>query len=182
MADPFTGEVRAFAFNYAPENWSYCAGNTIVVAQNTALYSVLGNTYGGTPNQTFQLPQLINLTPMGTGGGASLGQTMGYAQWPLTLAQKPVHSHNLVPAYSNNYPSIAGVTAVPTAGATFDIIESGSNMQEVDIFAQNAVQNSTLAPANLASVGNGLPHENRQPLLALNFCICLYGEYPIRPS
>jgi len=183
MADPFTGEIRAFAFNYAPENWSFCDGGTIVAAQNAALYSVLGNVYGGSAGQTFQLPQLTNLAPMGTGAGlANLGQTMGYDQWPLTATQMPTHSHNLVPAYSNNFPSTVGVTAVPTAGSTFDIIESGPNQQEINIFAQNVVANTTIAPASLATVGGGQPHENRQPFLALNFCLCLYGEYPIRPS
>jgi len=94
----------------------------------------------------------------------------------------PNHNHNLVPAYSNNFPSTVGVTAVPSVGATFDIIESGPSQQEINIFAQNVIANTTLSPSSLATVGGGQPHENRQPFLALNFCLCLYGEYPIKPS
>jgi microcystin-dependent protein len=181
MAEPFIGEIRIFGFTFAPQDWAQCNGAPVGVQQNTALFSLLGTTYGGDGRRTFNLPNLSGLAPAGAGqgpglSGLSLGQSAGAYGVTLAQGEMPSHGHALngaIAAASVNEPTPTGnsfvarfLTEVPTPAVAQNLFTPGGN--PTTTFAQGAVGTS----------GNSGPHENRQPFLALNFCICLSGVYP----
>ncbi len=171
MSDPYTGEIQLYGFNFAPYRWALCTGQTIPVSQNTALFSLLGNAYGGDGISTFLLPNLVGRTPISQGQAPgltaySLGQTEGVTSVTLSAAEMPSHNHTLSMANG--------------AGARSSI---PSNNQSLSTPAQSRIftpgpPNTNLSPAALSGAGGGLPHENRQPFLALNYSIALAGRYP----
>lgn len=183
MADPFTGEIRAFAFNFAPYNWATCSGTTINIPQNSALYAIIGTTYGGDGVNTFALPKLQGRVTMGTGTGAGLtprilGVTAGTAGVTLTSSsQLPPHQHSVNVQIPAN-PSAAGQTGAPSA----TVVPSAESTPLI-LFNNATVPTSVLMPGAVQAAGSAspTPHENRQPYLVLNYCICLYGEWPSRP-
>lgn len=169
---PFIGEIRPFAFGFAPKNWAQCNGQLLSINTNQALFSLLGTQFGGNGVNTFALPNLQGRAPisLGNGGGGAytVGNNGGTATVALTAAQIPTHTHtaNLsTAANSGNTPSSSLLPgAFPSLpGYTTD----GSQM-----VAMNA--------STVASAGGGQAHENRQPYLALNMCICLAGIFPSR--
>jgi microcystin-dependent protein len=174
MADPFVGEIRIYPFNFAPKGWAFCAGQLMPISQNTALFSLLGTTYGGDGKSTFALPNMQGNAPMhpGQGPGLSLhdlGETGGSQTITLLQSEMPAHSH--------------GVQAAPSVVAGDSNIAQGnafakSSQGNVYSPAQNliAMSGSTLAPA-----GGDLPHNNMMPYLTLNFCVALQGIFPARP-
>jgi microcystin-dependent protein len=171
MADPFVAEIRIFPFNFAPKGWAFCDGQVMLIAQNTALYSLLLTTYGGNGTTTFALPDLQGRAPMhpGQGPGLSartLGESAGSDTVTLQESELPAHSH-AVRAASDD-------AAFKTASGK--LVASGNTM-----FANTAAPNRTLAPEALAPAGGGQPHNNLQPYLTLNFCIALLGVFPPRP-
>lgn len=174
MADPFVAEIRIFPFGFAPKGWAFCNGQILPISQNTALFSLLGTTYGGDGKSTFALPDLQGNAPMqpGQGKGLSLydlGQTGGAQDISLIQAEIPVHSHswlaNAAPA-TLNAPDTDRTIARSSGGNAY---KSGSNPD-----VQMAV------PQALTPAGGGLPHNNMQPYLVLNFCIALQGVFPPR--
>ena len=173
MADPFVAEIRIFPFNFAPKGWARCDGQLLPISQNTALFSLLGTTYGGDGKSNFALPDLQGRAPMhpGQGPGLSqhdLGETGGTETATLLQTEIPAHNH-LVGA--QNTP--LGGVATP-AGNTLNRPASG-NLYNVASPAPVAMSPEELAPA-----GGDLPHDNMQPYLTLNFCIALQGVYPPR--
>ncbi len=182
MADPFYGEIRAFGFTYAPAGWAFCQGQNMPVAQNPALYSVIGNLYGGTPGQNFNLPDLRGRAPMGQGSGPGLtprtvAQAVGTPTEKLLITQMPPHEH-----------AIAVQTGNATASApTGNFLAAGNKPAGFGTQSQptyaSGLLDTLLPPAALTPFqGGGQPHSNMQPYLALNLCICLQGDtYPIRP-
>ena len=185
MADPFTGEIRIFGFNYPPENWAFCNGQMIQVQQNPALYSIIGMTYGGNvAQQVFALPNLQGRTPMGTGNGPGLtprnaGDSPGEPTVTLTQTTLPAHSHamNAFHASSN-----ADLVAAPSASARLSVEERELPAPITPLKAySNTAPNTTMAPQAASPAGGGLPHPNAQPYQVFNFCICLYGVYPSKP-
>ena len=178
MAAPFVGEIRAFPFDFAPLDWAYCSGQSMPVQQNTALYSVIGNTYGGN-QQSFHLPDLRGRAAMGTGTGPGrsprlIGDAVGSASVTLNLGQLPLHDHKIV-AQADNAGSAQPDNRFLAQGGT-----SGSRPTPQPTYAEGTL-NTPLAANALALSGQSGAHSNMQPYLALNFCICLYGEYPIKP-
>lgn len=194
--DAYIGEIRAFPFSFVPAGWLGCYGQTVNVYQYQALYTLLGNTYGGTPNQTFVLPNMQTLAPIGQGTGTGLtprtmGHTYGAASVALTSAnQLPAHVHTL----SMQVPVAANLTkntqTTPTASASWLArtanVTSDTVTVAVPSYTKNTGQapNTTLMSAAMGYTGgnsNGTvtPHENRQPYLPLVFCICTDGIYPI---
>lgn len=173
MADPFVAEIRIFPFNFAPKGWAWCDGQLLPLSQNTALFSLLGTTYGGNGKSNFALPNLQGRAPMhpGQGPGLSLhdlGETGGSETVTLLESEIPAHTHALMaqgaPADTNtpvNH-SIARVI-----GATPYLPSSGASLA--------AMSNQALTPA-----GGDAPHNNMQPYLTLYFCIALQGVYPPR--
>lgn len=170
MSDPFLGEISMFAGNFAPRGWALCNGQLLSIAQNSALFALLGTTYGGDGQATFALPDLRGRAPVhvGTlsGGGTYVqGQTGGTESVTLLTTQMPTHTHTLAAG-------AVGTQASPAGGLP-------GTTPAHDFRYSNATANATLHPGTI-SPGNAQPHENRSPVLALNFIIALNGVFPSR--
>lgn len=172
MADPFVAEIRLFPFNFAPRGWAFCDGQLLPLSQNTALFSLLGTTYGGNGKSNFALPNLQGRSPMhpGQGPGLSLhdlGETGGSETVSLLESEIPSHAHQL----RANTLDLAD-TNIAGPSASLALSASGTLYQ--------ATANSFAAPEALAPAGGDQPHNNLQPYLTLNFCIALQGVFPPR--
>ncbi|MDR3527380.1 MAG: tail fiber protein [Rhizomicrobium sp.] len=177
MSEPYVGEIRSFGFNYAPYQWAMCNGQLIAVSQNAALFAILGTTYGGNGTTTFQLPNLQGRVPMHWGSPPGIpatvvGEVQGEEQVTVLYSQMPQHNHGIQGADPT---AAAQETAVPS-NATFI-----SRSQPADLPWQNPpALNVTAAPNAIGNQGGNTPHENRQPYQVVNFCIALYGVFPVR--
>jgi microcystin-dependent protein len=174
MTEPFVAEIRIFGFNFAPKGWAFCNGQLIPISQNTALFSLLGTTYGGDGITTFALPNFQGSAPMhpGQGPGLSLrdlGETGGQQTVTLLQSQMPAHAHT-----ARGYPNAGGQGP---ANNTW----SDANQRGIAAYAPTSAQNVALSPTALAGTGGSLPHNNMMPYLVLNFCIALQGIFPPRP-
>lgn len=174
MADPFVAEIRIFPFNFAPTGWAFCNGQILPISQNTALFSLLGTTYGGDGQSTFALPNLQGNVPMhpGQGPGLSLhdlGEASGSETLTLLTSEIPGHNHLV-----NTSTEAADVGA---PGPTVTLARS----QNATAYQSNTTQNLVaMAQQTLAVAGGSLPHNNMQPYLVVNFCIALQGVFPPR--
>jgi microcystin-dependent protein len=164
MSDPYLSEIRIFSFNFPPKGWAFCNGNLLSISQNTALFSLLGTTYGGDGINTFALPDLQGRVPLHNGAGFNLGQNGGESTVTLNTLQMPAHTHA-----ANANGTAAGQTS--PAGNYW-----GNGGQTIYADTANAIMN----PAAVAAAGNSQPHENMSPYLVLNFCIALVGIFPSR--
>ena len=171
MATPFLAEIRMFCGNFAPIGWAFCNGQVLPIGQFTALFSLLGTTYGGNGRTNFALPDLQGMSPMGQGDGAglmpsTLGQTGGTATVTLFTSQIPAHTHQALGV------AHAGSARVPS-GATWAKPRRDSYTSATSsLTAMNA---GALAPS-----GGGQPHNNLPPYLVVNFIIALQGIFPPR--
>jgi microcystin-dependent protein len=175
MADPFVAEIRIFPFNFAPKGWAWCDGQLLPISQNTALFSLLGTTYGGNGKSNFALPDLQGSAPMhpGQGPGLSLhdlGETGGSDTVTLLESEIPAHTHTL---QAINAPGNAQFPTPATAFAR----SSGGNAY---VNTPTAVQLTPLSPAAVAPTGGDQPHNNLMPYLTFYFCIALQGVFPPR--
>ncbi|MEA2371951.1 MAG: hypothetical protein QOH12_2345 [Solirubrobacteraceae bacterium] len=170
--DPFVAEIRIFPFNFAPKGWAVCDGQILPLSQNTALFSLLGTTYGGDGKSNFALPNLQGAAPMhpGQGPGLSLhdlGEAGGTDAVTLLESELPAHTHPLradtIDPADTNVPSPTASLAVSTGGTLY---QTSANTQ--------------LAPQALTPAGGGQPHNNLMPYLTLTYCIALQGVYPPR--
>ena len=180
MSEPFIGMIVMFAGNFAPRNWAFCNGQLLSISQNTALFSILGTTYGGNGVTTFALPDLRSRLAMhwGNGQGLSnynLGQVTGAETVTLTAAQIPAHIHTLTPACNKDEANTDSQSPVGTFPATQNVNESGYPM-----YAAAAQGNSKMLSTPTGSAGGNQPHPNLQPSLAVTFIICLQGLFPSR--
>ena len=174
MADPFVAEIRIFPFNFAPKGWAFCDGQLLPISQNTALFSLLGTTYGGHGKSTFALPDLQGNSPMhpGQGQGLSLrdlGEMGGSETVTLLVSEIPVHTHTV------NAVAILSTTATPASNMVLSRSVNGT------AYADAAGGFQTFGPEALPPAGGSLPHNNLQPYLTLNYCIALQGVFPARP-
>lgn len=174
MADPFVAEIRIFGFNFAPTGWALCNGQILPISQNTALFSLLGTTYGGNGQSTFALPNMQGNAPMhpGQGPGLSLhdlGETGGSETVTLLQSEMPAHSHGLLVAGAD-----VGDERTPVDRSFARTTGVGGNLYGA---ASNLV---SMSPNALPPAGGGLPHNNMMPYLTLNFCIALQGVFPPR--
>jgi microcystin-dependent protein len=175
MADPFVAEIRIFGFAFAPRGWAFCDGRLLPISQNTALFSLLGTTYGGDGKITFALPDMAGNAPMhpGRGPGLSLhdlGEMAGSTTVTLIQDELPVHTHALMASNED------GVQGSLTAGITLSSSVGGK------LYQTNTTSN--LAPMNFNAItpmGGDQPHNNMMPYLTLNFCIAMQGVFPPRP-
>ena len=170
MADPFVAEIRIFGFQFAPKGWAFCNGQILPISQNTALFSLLGTTYGGDGKSTFALPDMQGNAPMhpGQGPGLSLhdlGETGGTQFVTLLESEMPAHSHGF-----------QGDEDDASFKTPKDMFLGGGNQ----MYLKPPAVNTNLALQAIAPAGGSLPHNNMQPFLTLNFCIALQGVFPPR--
>ena len=175
MSEPFIAEIRIFAGNFAPRGWAFCDGQLLPISQNTALFSLIGTTYGGDGRTTTALPDLMGRAPMHPGRGPGLtsrrlGQRGGVEMVTLTEAQMPNHTHTLRAA---NIP--IGSVQAPTNQRAYNR-SSGGNAYNTETTSNLVDMNS----AGLPNTGGSQAHNNLQPFLTMNFIIALVGLYPSR--
>ena len=174
MADPFVAEIRIFPFNFAPKGWAFCDGQLMPLSQNTALFALLGTTYGGDGKSTFALPDLQGNSAMhpGQGQGLSqrfLGEMGGSETVTLLESEMPAHQHTA------NALGVVSTTAAPSTQTALARSVNGS------AYAAGGGALQQLAFEALPPAGGSLPHNNLQPYLTLNYCIALQGVFPQRP-
>lgn len=177
MTDPFIGEIQIFGFNYAPQNWAFCAGQIVPIQQNTALFSLIGTAYGGNGTTSFMLPNMAARQACSSGQGPGLsqrgvGDTFGSFDVTLTQAQMPAHNHNLIELTP---PDPATLIPTPTTNSGYGYCANGATP-----FGAGGTA-TTMSPSTIAPAGGGTPHANQQPFLALNYSIALYGSFPSFP-
>jgi microcystin-dependent protein len=165
---PFIGEISLVPYNFAPRGWAFCQGQILSIAQNTALFSLLGTTYGGNGQTTFALPDLRGRAPIGAGQGPglsniTLGEQAGLESVTLLTTQIPSHTHTAA-ATQAAATSTRPAGNVPAGGGSYNPTSDGS----------------TLASGFIGNTGSGQPHENRPPYLGLNYVIALEGVFPSR--
>ncbi|MBK8596085.1 MAG: phage tail protein [Holophagales bacterium] len=164
MAQPYVGEIRMFAGNFAPAGWMFCEGQLLPISEYETLFQLIGTTYGGDGESTFALPDLRGRIPIHQGNGFILAETGGVEETTLTVSQIPAHSHALLgsgangaqPGPEDNLPA-SSVVITPYAPET---------------------ANAQMAPTAISSVGGSQPHTNFQPYLCVDFIISLYGIFP----
>lgn len=173
MSDPFVAEIRMFGCNFAPTGWAQCNGQLLPLSQNTALFSLLGTTYGGNGQSTFALPNLQGSVPVNSGQGPGLsdyflGQSGGSETVTLLSTEMPNHPHAMMAS------SQPGEDATPTAEAL---------ARSVNASLYQPTTNANVVPLSgqaVAPAGSSQPHNNMMPYLVINFCIALQGIFPPR--
>lgn len=199
----YLGEIRAFAGNFEPGGWQFCKGQTLSISTSTALYSIIGNVYGGDGQTTFKLPDLQSRIPVGTGNGPGLpaydlGEAWGHEQVTLTNSQMAAHSHAAIVTGGDGTATfdatlygvndaggidnpVGNILGADNSGSTS--YASGSSLTTVAMNAGSVVVNDLHGPLPTITVGisgSSQPHPNIQPVLALNYIICVEGYYPSR--
>lgn len=169
MAQPYVGEIRMFAGNFAPNGWMFCEGQTLPISENEVLFQLIGTTYGGDGEETFNLPNLASRVPMHMGTGPDgttyqIGEMAGTEQETLTTQQIPNHSHVLTCSEA------LGADASPAGNV---LAQSAS----ANMYIQDS-PDGTLAASSVQPAGGSQPHENTQPFLCINFIISLFGIFP----
>ena len=169
MATPFLGEIKLVAFTFAPRGYAFCSGQLLAIAQNDALFALLGTTYGGDGQTTFALPDLRSRVPVHQGtlaGGQtySIGQQGGVESVTLVATQLPPHTHGGPQAAANGTPTATAANALPASGGPA-------------LYAASSAPAASLA---LTAAGSSQPHDNMPPFLALNYVIALEGVFPSR--
>ena len=172
MSEPFLGEIRMFAGNFAPRGWALCNGQMLAISTNTALFSILGTTYGGNGTTTFGLPDLRSRVPVHAGQGAGLsnyvlGEQTGVENVTLLQGQMPSHNHMVA--------ANAAASATSPAGAVL----ANDARNPSNIYAASG-DGTTMNPQMIALSGGSQPHANLQPVLCVNFIIALNGIFPSR--
>ena len=175
--EEFIGVIKIFAGNFAPRGWAFCSGQILSIHQNTALFSLLGTTYGGNGQTTFALPDLRGRAPIAFGQGPglssyALGETGGVEKVTLLTTEIPAHTHAL--NVSNTNAGVAVPTNLNSIAAPVDV-----NGDAVSGYSA-AAPNTQLSPSSIGIAGGNQPHENRSPYLAINYIICLQGLFPSR--
>ncbi|WP_205512004.1 phage tail protein [Longitalea arenae] len=174
----YIGQVVLFAGNFAPRGWAFCQGQLLSIAQNTALFSILGTTYGGNGQTTFGLPDLRGRVPVGTGAGPGLstwdlGQVEGVENVSLTVTQMPAHNHLVEVSTGAADTGTASNNFLANANAQF-------GADEIPVNTYNGAPGGTLAANSIAITGGSQPHVNIQPSLGMNYIICTQGIFPSR--
>lgn len=164
MAQPYVGEIRMFAGNFAPAGWMFCEGQLLPISENETLFQLIGTTYGGDGQSTFALPDLRGRIPIHQGNGFTLAETGGAEEITLTVSQIPAHSH----------PMLASTNASQDTSPQGKVVgQSGSAL----LYIQDTTD-SNMSPQAVSSVGGSQPHTNFQPYLCVDFIISLFGIFP----
>ena len=164
MAQPYVGEIRMFAGNFAPAGWMFCEGQLLPISENETLFNLIGTTYGGDGQSTFALPDLRGRLPLHFGNGFILAETGGAEEITLTVSQIPAHSHPMLAS------TAAGTDGDPSGGVT---------AQHPTMALYSATPGTVaLSPNVVGAVGGSQPHTNFQPYLCIDFIISLFGIFP----
>jgi microcystin-dependent protein len=177
MSQPYVGQIMIFGGNFAPQGWMLCAGQSLPISEFETLFNLIGTTYGGDGQTTFNLPDLQGRAPLHLGQGPGLssytiGQAGGVEIVTLTTQQLPSHTHSVLAAASAD---------TSTPANTFLASEGGADAGKVSIYAPfdtTPANMTTLLPTSVTTFGGSQPHENRQPSLTLNYIISLFGVFP----
>lgn len=165
MAQPYVGEIRMFAGNFAPAGWMFCEGQLLPISENETLFQLIGTTYGGDGESTFALPDLRGRIPIHQGNGLILAETGGAEEITLTVNQIPAHSHPFLASTNNGGSANGGNNVLARAvGGTFFYIADAPN--------------NNMNPSSISPVGGSQPHTNFQPYLCVDFIISLFGIFP----
>lgn len=164
MAQPYVGEIRMFAGNFAPAGWMFCEGQLLPISENETLFQLIGTTYGGDGESTFALPDLRGRIPTHQGNGFILAETGGVEEITLTVSQIPAHSH----------PYLASSNATADTNPTNKVVGQSAGIM---LYIQDTTD-SNMSPSAISSVGGSQPHTNFQPYLCVNFIISLFGIFP----
>ncbi|MFD9901592.1 phage tail protein [Mesorhizobium sp. NPDC059025] len=174
MTEPFLGEIQLFGFNFPPRGWAFCTGATVAVQQNSALYALIGTLYGGNGTTTFQLPNFVNRAGCNQGAGPgttrrAAGDTFGESSVTLTAAEMPAHIHQFT---IYNQGTTSKLAPSPSAGNSLALPGQSTP------FVKTTTANAQFSPNMIGMAGSSQPHENRQPYIALNYCIAMAGVFP----
>lgn len=164
MAQPYVGEIRMFAGNFAPAGWMFCQGQLLPISENETLFQLIGTTYGGDGQSTFALPDLRGRLPIHQGNGFNLAAAGGAETVTLTVNQIPSHSH----------PFLASTNNASASGAAGNVLAQTPSY--TPYIAQTP--NSALSPNSIGATGGSQPHDNFQPYLCVDFIISLFGIFP----
>jgi microcystin-dependent protein len=169
MAEPFIGEIRLFAGNFAPNGWALCQGQLMAIVENEALFNLIGTTYGGDGQNTFALPDLSGRVPVHQGAGPGLsnrviGQRGGSEQVSLTLAQMPAHTHTMV---------ASSAPAQAAAGPSGNVLAATT----VNVYGSDPPA-TPMAAGAISPAGGAQPHDNMAPFVAMSYIISLFGVFP----
>jgi microcystin-dependent protein len=164
MAQPYVGEIRMFAGNFAPAGWMFCEGQLLPISEYETLFNLIGTTYGGDGQSTFALPDLRGRIPLHFGNGFTLAETGGVETVTLTVSQIPAHSHALL-GTSSNATAPSPASDVYAQSLTVSFYNSGT-------------PNAAMAAGTGGSTGGSQPHNNFQPYLCVDFIISLFGIFP----
>jgi microcystin-dependent protein len=191
-AEPYLGQIQSFSFDFTPRGWAYCAGQTMSITTNQALFALLGTTYGGNGVTTFQLPNLQgrSVRGYGVGGGGlspcNMGQVNGTESVTLNILQMPSHIHTLTstPGAAAKASSADGIQPNPSAGVETLGVLNDSSLTATNNFYNNLAPDTNLntgsQPYSLANSGGNQPFSIMQPFLVINYCIALQGIFPSR--
>ena len=164
MAQPYVGEIRMFAGNFAPEGWMFCDGSLLPISENETLFALIGTTYGGDGQSTFALPDLRGRIPVHQGNSHTLGEASGVEEVTLTTQQIPAHTH----------PLLAANAVANDPNPTNNVLGESSAIS----LYQSGNPAAAMAAGSITSTGGSQPHTNFQPYLCINFIISLFGIFP----
>lgn len=165
MAIPFVGEIKLVSWNYPPKGWAFCNGQLLSIAQNQALFTILGTTYGGNGTTNFAVPDLRGRVPNSFGEGFLIGEMSGQESHTLFISELPAHSH------------LVNASNTTSGNVTSPVNNYFSNSAPPNIYS-NVPGGTILPPTTITPAGGNQPHTNMQPFLVLNFCIALSGIFP----
>lgn len=172
MSQPFVGEIRMFGGNFAPAGWAFCDGTLLPISEAEVLFQLIGTTYGGDGITTFALPDLRGRLPVhmgtGTAGSYVMGESGGVESVALAGAHLPGHTHSMTAS------SVGATAGTPVN----NVIAAAATGTTTRIYAGVAASPTNMASAAVSHVGDGMPHENRMPYLAVSFIISLFGIFP----
>lgn len=164
MAQPYVGEIRMFAGNFAPAGWAFCEGQLFPISENETLFQLIGTTYGGDGQSTFAMPDLRGRIPVHQGNGFILAETGGAEEITLTVSQIAAHSH----------PFLASTSIANQSAPTNNVVAQSSS---ADLYIEDT-PTANMAANAVSSTGGSQPHTNFQPYLCINFIISLFGIFP----
>jgi microcystin-dependent protein len=164
MPEPYVGEIRMFAGNFAPNGWMLCQGQQLPISENETLFNLIGTTYGGDGESAFNLPDLSSRLPLHQGGGFTIGQGAGVEEVTLTVGQIPNHNH----------PLLASTDAANSKTPTNLVLAT----TQAQTYFNSPDAAAAMSPLSVGPAGGSQPHTNLQPYLCINFIISLFGIFP----